>query len=1012
MQKRGMKERLLRLTAGFCAALCLFSAVMTGTYAWQSEQHATNDLWGTADTLIPVELTKLEMSPSGRPTEIPVEGAVFYLYKMDGTQIGVQYVTDKNGKINVQLVPGKYYFEETMPPYGYTYPLNERGEPVTRHEFEVKEQEEPYETVEVLVYNRRLSGDLVISKVVQNSDGTPLTDEQRQMAFTFIVTFADGTEITEVPDFASPTDPPVAGDGTSDEEQVYTYYVNNGPTQTIVSGGMLQLYSGDTAVFEGLPAGMLYNVVEKPVEGYVTTSTGHQGNIREEETAQAMFVNTYQAGDTGTLVITKKAENSDGTPLTDAQKAMDFTFSLTLGEVTEEFTLKSGEKKSFHVPVGTDYLVRELTEENSSYTPLMDTYSGTIAVAEAVYLPFINVYEGEVPPQENGTLVVTKTVTGGEADDTKYFTIAVTFQGKDAPEGQVILLQNEQSHTIENIPHGVTYTVMEADAAGYVPAWEIMQGTIIGGKTAEVEVVNIVPEPEDPEPPVPPESVTLTVKKMLEGNVLPSDYKRLFNMTLYINGQKAETFSLLPVDPTIPTEDLELAEKQIRIITIPYGYTYELREENYFSAGFSQNIVNGSGTATADTEVIVTNTYIGEPRVEISGEKSWVIPEGVNITLPESITVRLMDGDKVVEEKVVTPQAVEPDGEEKWLYTFIAPQNRADGTEIVYTIEEEPIDHFYTTYDGYNIVNTYVAPVTEDDPPITIRKKVIGTKAPEVEFTFVFESRTAGAPMPEGVTGSKMEFRLLSGQEIEIGKITFTKEGEYTYAVYEKNDGKKDWSYDTATYTINYLVTRDENTHQLSVVRTIKKNSTETASNEMVFTNAYEPEDEGKVLISGVKTWVHRSNPVQNRPTSIVIEVYGDGKRVYQQQLTAADGWRYSLSLDKYAADGHEIVYTVDEQAVSGYTKTIDGYNITNKYKGTTPTPGPKPDTPDKPDKPDEKPDSSDTGDNSRIPFWLMMMLASMLATIASVRALRATAYVGKRLPAHQRRNRGRRLQR
>src|SRR5699024_10468753 len=48
--------------------------------------------------------------------------------------------------------------------------------------------------------------------------------------------------------------------------------------------------------------------------------------------------------------------------------------------------------------------------------------------------------------------------------------------------------------------------------------------------------------------------------------------------------------------------------------------------------------------------------------------------------------------------------------------------------------------------------------------------------------------------------------------------------------------------------------------------------------------------------------------------------------------VTAEDNWSYSFTdLPKYE-DGVEIIYTVTENTVEGYTPEIDGYDITNYY--------------------------------------------------------------------------------
>ena len=81
------------------------------------------------------------------------------------------------------------------------------------------------------------------------------------------------------------------------------------------------------------------------------------------------------------------------------------------------------------------------------------------------------------------------------------------------------------------------------------------------------------------------------------------------------------------------------------------------------------------------------------------------------------------------------------------------------------------------------------------------------------------------------------------------------------------------------------------------------------------------------------KNWSDDNNRDNKRPASITVNLFADGKKVKSQQITAADGWKYSFTdLPKYNDDGKEIKYTITEDAVAGYTSSIDGYNITNTY--------------------------------------------------------------------------------
>ncbi|WP_125589882.1 SpaA isopeptide-forming pilin-related protein [Companilactobacillus jidongensis] len=64
-------------------------------------------------------LVKFDTDEMENDNYIGVPGAVYGLYDADGNIIG-SYMTDKNGHITVDdLVPGKYYFQETLPPNGY-----------------------------------------------------------------------------------------------------------------------------------------------------------------------------------------------------------------------------------------------------------------------------------------------------------------------------------------------------------------------------------------------------------------------------------------------------------------------------------------------------------------------------------------------------------------------------------------------------------------------------------------------------------------------------------------------------------------------------------------------------------------------------------------------------------------------------------------------------------------------------------------------------------------------------
>lgn len=86
--------------------------------------------------------------------------------------------------------------------------------------------------------------------------------------------------------------------------------------------------------------------------------------------------------------------------------------------------------------------------------------------------------------------------------------------------------------------------------------------------------------------------------------------------------------------------------------------------------------------------------------------------------------------------------------------------------------------------------------------------------------------------------------------------------------------------------------------------------------------------------VSGQKTWSDNEDQDGKRPNSVTVNLLANGKQVDSQQVTADNNWAYSFTitnLPKYA-DGKEIVYTVTEDAVDGYTTAINDYDITNSY--------------------------------------------------------------------------------
>ena len=103
--------------------------------------------------------------------------------------------------------------------------------------------------------------------------------------------------------------------------------------------------------------------------------------------------------------------------------------------------------------------------------------------------------------------------------------------------------------------------------------------------------------------------------------------------------------------------------------------------------------------------------------------------------------------------------------------------------------------------------------------------------------------------------------------------------------------------------------------------------------------------------VSGTKTWKDNNNQDGIRPSSITVNLLANGRQVASKTVSASNNWQYSFDNLAAYANGQKITYTVTENAVAGYTSTVDGYNITNTHNPTTPK---KPQVPNNPTTPKE----------------------------------------------------------
>ena len=289
----------------------------------------------------------------------------------------------------------------------------------------------------------------------------------------------------------------------------------------------------------------------------------------------------------------------------------------------------------------------------------------------------------------------------------------------------------------------------------------------------------------------------------------------------------------------------------------------------------------------------IINTYTPPETIDISGTKTWNDEGNKDKTRPEKITIYLLANGTQVDAKEIS----EKDG---WKYSFTGLAKYDDNKqEIKYTVDESEVEKYTKQINGYDIVNTYTPPETID---------ISGTKTWNDEGN---KDKTR----PEKIT----IYLLANGKQVDAKEISEKDGWKYSFTGLAKYDDNKQ--------EIKYTVDESE----------VEKYTKQVNGYDIV--NTYTPDNPPTpetIDISGTKTWNDANNKDGIRPKAIKVKLLANGKEKTSVITTEEQEWKYSFTkLPKYDDDGKEIKYTVDEENVRGYTKKIDGYDITNTHTPT-----------------------------------------------------------------------------
>lgn len=337
------------------------------------------------------------------------------------------------------------------------------------------------------------------------------------------------------------------------------------------------------------------------------------------------------------------------------------------------------------------------------------------------------------------------------------------------------------------------------------------------------------------------------------------------------------------------SEEIKKGQFTVEEVTAPEGYVLDSNPMKV--------------TIKADGAVkTVKNTVDPNASKKLTVKKIWKDENNQDGKRPASIAVDVYANGQKLADKTVTVTGGSTDAE--WTaQTTDLPIFDASGQKITYTIGEVQLD-------GYD------APEVDQE-----NLTVTNSRTPE-KIAIKASKKWDDAENQDGKRPANVVVKLykeVGGQKSEVENRTLTEADQWATEFTNLNKYEKGQE-------VVYSLEEDAVPHYQSQV-------TGNAADGFVVTNTYKPET---IKISGQKKWEDAENQDGKRPNAVRIKILKGQDIVDVQEVTAANGWNYeSNPLPKYAA-GQEIAYTVAEEAVSGYTSKVDGYNITNSYTPET----------------------------------------------------------------------------
>ena len=395
-------------------------------------------------------------------------------------------------------------------------------------------------------------------------------------------------------------------------------------------------------------------------------------------------------------------------------------------------------------------------------------------------------------------------------------------------------------------------------------------------------------------------------------------------------------------------------------------------------------VINGD----ASKGFVITNSHT-PATTEVSGSKTWDDKDDQDGKRPSSITIRLYANGTELTEKALTVTA---DNDWKWGFTDLP--KYAEGKLIAYTITEDSVDGYTSAVNGYDVTNTYspeqtrvtVTKAWEDKNnqdgirPKSITVKLLADGADTKEtltlssgnnWTGTFNNLDKYRDGGEEIVYTIEEVEV-SGYDTVINgdaskgfvitnshtPATTEVSGSKTWDDKDDQDGKRPDSITIRLYADGkqvdaVTVTAEEgwkwnftNLSKYADGEEIKYTITEDAVDDYTptytdfnVTNTYTPE---QTSVTVTKAWDDKNDQDGIRPERITVKLLANGEDT-KKELVLSDGnsWTGTFTeLDKYQ-NGQEVVYTIEEVEVNGYSTVVTGdastgFTVTNSHTPAT----------------------------------------------------------------------------